>query len=131
MTDQLLSNTTKLKPAVKKVNGRRLAQALKAGTMYPDVAAHLAYALEVGTVVASKLPAKWARMMTGATRGELAAVRRAHRRARQRTNGNGGSRVLYRHDVSDEIVDTIVDQVGVERLMAALDRATHPTINGR
>jgi hypothetical protein len=127
--DQFFSNTTKMAPAVKKVSGRKLAQALKAGTIAPDVAARLAYGLQTGAVIVSKLPARWARAMTGATRAGLAAERRAHRQ----DNGNGGPRVLYRHDLSDETIDTVVHQVGIERLMAALDRATHPavTINRR
>jgi len=122
--DQLFSNTTKMAPAVK-VSGRKLAQALKAGTIPPEFAARLAYDMQTGTVVVGQLPARWARAMTGATRAGLAAERRAHRRG----NGNGGPRVLYRrHDLSDEIVDTIVHQVGTERMMAALDRATHPAV---
>ena len=129
MDPLLLSNTTKTAAAVKKVSGRKLMRALKAGTIPPNFAAKLAHAMQTGAVVVGKLPAKWARMMTGATRAGLAAERRAHRQGtRGQGNGNGGPRVLYRHDLSDEIVDTVVHQVGIERLMAALDRATHPAV---
>jgi hypothetical protein len=128
-TMKLFSNTMKTAAAVKKISGRKLLQALKAGTIPPDFAAKLAYGMQTGAVVVGKLPAKWARMMTGATRAGLAAERRAHRQG----SSNGGPRVLYRHDLSDETIDTVVHQVGIERLMAVLDRATHPavTINSR
>jgi len=44
-------------------------------------------------------------------------------------NGNGTDnlrRVLFRNNPTDSDVDVIVAQVGTERLMDALDRATKP-----
>jgi hypothetical protein len=110
-------------PPVKRISGLRLARALKAGTINPVIAARLAYDLNTGHVIISRLTAKQARMLTGAKCADLAAVRREMRS----TNGNGKhARVLYRHDLTDIDIDTVVTKIGAEKVMQSLDRLTKP-----
>ena len=106
------------------VNGRKLANAIKAGTLKPDFAAWLAYRLQIGEVLLHHLTARQARQVTGATCADLAAERRKNRRV----NGNG-CRVLYRRNPSDTDIDTIVARLGADRVLAALDRITTPTLS--
>jgi hypothetical protein len=108
-------------PAIKQISGKKLARRLKEGTLSPELAARLAYDLNTGHVAVSKLPAKWSRMMTGATVAGLASVRRTLRA----TNGNG-HRVLYRRNPSDADIDTVVAKIGPDKVMASLDRLTKP-----
>jgi hypothetical protein len=129
----LQSTTTKPAPAsngggqapARDINGRKLAAALKNGTVQPDFAAWLAFKLQSGEAHVHHLTAKQARALTGASRAGLAAERRKNRRA----NGNGGNgkqeRLFYRRSPSDTDLDAAVAQHG-PRLMAALDRATKP-----
>jgi hypothetical protein len=106
------------------INGQKLAKALKAGAIPPDWRARLALRLQDGSTFLHHLTAKQARQVTGARVGDLAAARRA-----ERPNDNGTDnlrRVLFRNNPTDSDVDVIVAQVGTERLMDALDRATKP-----
>ena len=107
-------------PAIK-LSGKRLARWLRAGVIDPDFAARLAYRLQVGTVVVGDFTDKQSRLLTGASRAELAAVRRKHRQA----NGNG-KRVLYRRYPTDSDIDAVVAKIGADRVMKALDRYTQP-----
>jgi len=63
------------------INGKKLAQALKNGTVQPGFAAWLAYRMQVGDVVLHHLTAQQARALTGAKCADLAAERRKHRQA--------------------------------------------------
>src|SRR5262245_12389600 len=101
---------------VRDINGRKLSRALHKGEVPPDWRARLALRLEDGSAWPHHLPPKMARDVTGATRRDVAAQRGAERQA----NGNGNKRVLFRNNPTDADVDTIVAQVGAERLMGAL-----------
>jgi len=106
------------------INGRKLSRALKAGKLPSDWRARLALRLQEGAVFLHHLTARQARLLTGAKVGDVAAARRV-----ERPNGNGTDnlrRVLFRNNPTDSDVDVIVAQVGTERLMDALDRATKP-----
>jgi hypothetical protein len=92
---------------------------LKAGTINPEFAARLAYGLRTGTVIGN-LTAKQAKGLTGATTGNLAAVRRANRPV--------GPRVLYRSKLSTTGIDAIVTKIGEEKVLASLDRLTAPAL---
>lgn len=107
--------------APKPISGRKLAKALKAGTVPPGFVPWLAFQLQTGGAYLYSLTAKQSRQVTGAKCAELAAERRKHRP----TNGNG-HRVLFRRDLTDSDVDAIIGQVGPDKVMQALDRLTKP-----
>jgi hypothetical protein len=107
------------------INGRKLARALKTGTIPADWQARLALRLQEGAVFLHHLTAKQARQVTGAKCADLAAERRKHRQA----NGDGKRRVLYRGKVSDSDIDAVVAKLGPDKVMAALDRLTKPRCN--
>jgi len=108
---------------VRDVNGRKLDKALKAGTVQPGFAAWLAYRMQSGAVFLHHLTAQQACALTGATCADLAAERRKHRSA----NGNG-RRVLYRRAATDNDIDAVVTKLGTEKVLAALDRITRPSL---
>jgi hypothetical protein len=115
-------------PAIK-LSGKRLAKWRKMGVITPDFAARLAYGLQVGRFAVGDFTDKQSRLLTGASRADLAAVRRSARRKHRqhRANGNGQhARVLYRRDPTDSDVDAIVAKIGADRVMKALDRHTQP-----
>jgi hypothetical protein len=111
------------KPSPHVIIGWKLAQLLKKGAAKDAILSKLAYELQTGEVAVTNLTAKQARSLTCASRSGLAAERRAHKQA----NGHG-PRVLYKKIVSDADVDTLITKVGPERVMAALDRYTQPTL---
>jgi hypothetical protein len=108
-------------PAARNINGKKLARALKAGTVQPGLAAWLAYEFQAGGAYLHHLTAKQARWLTGAKCADLAAERRKHRQ----TNGNG-KRVLYRLAPTDSDLDAVIAKLGADRIMKALDRYTQP-----
>jgi|SRR5215471_1038988 len=114
-------------PAIKQLSGKKLAKQLKAGAIKPDFQNRLAYDLQTGHLVISRLTAKQARMLTGASRAGLAAVRREMRSTGNGSNGttNKQDRLFYRCSPSDADLDVAVACFG-SRLMAAIDRATKP-----
>jgi hypothetical protein len=59
--------------------------------------------------------------LTGSTLTELAATPRKPSQPQRR-------RLLYRRALSDGDLDTLVGEIGVERLWAAVERATQPRL---
>jgi hypothetical protein len=99
---------------------------MKAGTVEPGFADWLAYKLQVGEVFVHHLSARQARALTGARCADLAAVHRANRRSNGR-NGNGSKRrVFYRRVASDADLDGVIQKLGPNKVMQALDRLTKP-----
>jgi hypothetical protein len=124
---------------VKRVSGRILAKRLRKGTIDPIHCAQLALQLQRGEVVIWHLTAKQARLLTQISVPLLAAVRRVTPSApRPRAVRNPAprphvvrNRVTYRRELSDGDLDQLVERVGEERLLGALDRATQPVNGGR
>jgi hypothetical protein len=120
-------------PKVKRISGRILAKRLRKGTIDPIHCAQLALQLQRGEAVIVNLTAKQARLLTNTYVGLLAAVRRvtppAPRRPHVRRPHGIHNRVTYRRELSDGDLDQLIERVGEERLLGALDRATQP-VNG-
>jgi hypothetical protein len=104
------------------ISNKKLVAKMKSGTLSPDIAARLAYDINVGNIAVVKLPAKLSRMMTGTTVAGLAAERRKNKPV----NGNGKHRVLYKNTLTDSDIDSVVTKIGPEKVMQSLDRITRP-----
>jgi hypothetical protein len=111
---------------ITEISGKRLAKWRREGKLSPENRARLALALQTGRVKLGKLTARQVRWLTGATVSELAAARRAQRPAHAPRPAHNGQRVLYRRNLSDIEVDRAVAELGTNRVLAALDRATRP-----
>jgi hypothetical protein len=108
---------------VKFIRGTRLARRLRKGLIESEHRARLAYELQIGKLQIVDLTAKQARVLTDASAAGLAAERRKHRPS---GNGNGKRRMLYRRAVTNVDIDAVVHELGIAKVMAALDRATAP-----
>ena len=114
--------TTSTKQApVKVISGLRLAKAFR---NYPKAER----AREAASWVRGEVTIAPTRKLAASTFGVSPARVRAELKPRERTkrhiNGNGSAAYL-----SDDELDRIVVEAGLDRVLAALDRATQPQLN--
>jgi hypothetical protein len=100
---------------VKKISGRLLAQKLRRGEIKPEHRARLAEDWRTGRLHVTAPTSAQSRRFMGATVADVAAERRLAREQRRRDGR-----------LNDADVDRIVERVGADKVLAAIDRLTRP-----
>jgi hypothetical protein len=125
-------NPAQATPAPREIVGRRLAKRLAQGRISPTHAALLALELECGALWLHHLGRRQAQRLTGANLRHVTSLRRAS--AEQREQVKKGLLPLAELTPrapgvpTDADVDRVVRELGADRVMAALDRITRPSL---
>ena len=123
-----IGNFSAVNTSVRDIDGHRLSRRLQRG-LSATFRALIAYELESGGAKLHHLTRKQSVTLVGANSGYVGTVSRLTPHEREQVaNGILSLAAIHNQPPTDVDIDRIVTRIGLDRVMAALDRLTRPIV---